>query len=142
MAPQMPKPAPRAMTRVWRTPTAELKNSINVFAGILGIDCFLISRNSRSRNENCNAAPIPASPFNYLISMIHSDPASEDVSYIIFVYEKPPLLRRRACALRLGLRRIPRRPHLLSEPALWIDIFQYQRRFEGSRPKDICSWGV
>ncbi len=38
--------------------------------------------------------------------------------FIVGIYEKPPLLRRRACALRLCLRRTPRRLRLLSEPAL------------------------
>lgn len=54
---------------------------------------------SRSRSESCDAAPIPASPFNfYLISMIRSDPASEEASFNRrYIYEKPPLLRRRAC---------------------------------------------
>ena len=86
-----------------------------------------LATNSKSRNESCHAAPIPASPFIYFvfISMIRSDHASEEVSFIQGIYEKPPLLRRRACALRLGLRQILRRPHLLSEPALWTDIFQY-----------------
>lgn len=100
MAPQMPRPAPSAMTRVWSTPTAELKNAIVIVCRNLWDEWPKnLALTAKAGTKTAMQLPIPTSPFNfYLISMIRSDPASEEASFNRrYIYEKPPLLRRRAC---------------------------------------------
>ena len=65
----------------------------------MGLIVGNLASNAKAGTKTAMQLPIPASPFNYLILMIRSDSASEEVSLIvyiyIYIYEKPPLLWRR-----------------------------------------------
>lgn len=61
----------------------------------MGLIVGNLASNAKAGTKTAMQLPIPASPFNYLILMIRSVSVSEDVSLIVFIYEKPPLLWRR-----------------------------------------------
>ena len=67
MAPQMPRPAPRAITKVWRTPTAELKNSIFVLPESLGVGCVEISRIQQEPERKLRCSPDSGFSFQYFV---------------------------------------------------------------------------
>lgn len=151
MPPQMQRPAPRAMTRVWSTSTALLKKSIFLFAGIASLVMFFLFGNSKAGMSRLLCAAVD-SGFSFqvfgcaflrlcvsLVSLALS--ASSFTEWVSDLYIKICQIRR-ILNLRPRPRQRPQIPPPASAWALWRGIFQCQRRSWDSRPKDTCSWGV
>ncbi len=73
IAPQIQRPAPRAITRVCNTSTALLKKPILLLPESLEFHWFSVSSIRKSRNENRFAAPDSGVSFQFLVLYFHSD---------------------------------------------------------------------